>query len=301
MHASGNLAIDKDSLWTQTLAELKLQMTRGTFEAHFAGSYPAAMENGSITIVVRNPHSVEQIMNRLKATVERTLKAFNNGETMEVSVVTQDQDIPRMQEIARGKIAADAAGNGSAGTRENGKGNGRPAVEVKPDENVKIKGKGPTRASAVPNASFLQVSHYAIRFWLPIVGVRSFTLWQVIYSHKVGAEYGWNKEPSLRQLMYSADIANHTNFKEALATLESFDLITIGERPDNKQSKYLFEVADFPIITFDQHFDNLKGAISDLHLAWLKRFAERGFFNFKAWRAGADPAECILVQKFAEN
>jgi hypothetical protein len=299
MSASGNLAIDKDSLWTQTLTELKRQMTRGMFEQHFAGSYPAAMVNGSITIVVRNPYSVEQVTERLKGTVERTLTAFNNGETMEVTVVSQDQDISRMKELAREKVAAEPVETAHA--NGNRKGNGR-SSEIAQDGKVKIKGKGPTRASAVPNASFLQVSHYAIRFWLPLIGVRAFTLWQVIYSYKVGADFNWNKEPTLAQLKRSAGIVNHTNFREILAVLESFGLLTIGRRKDNQRSKYLFEVADFPIITFDQHFDNFKSEkVGDLHLEWLKRFADRGFFDFKRWRAGADPADCILVEKFAEN
>lgn len=71
------LPTDKDrSNWRITLGELKLQMTKATFNAWLQDTQLLGRENGAYIIGVRNEYARDWLTNRLFETIERTLVAI---------------------------------------------------------------------------------------------------------------------------------------------------------------------------------------------------------------------------------
>lgn len=67
--------LSPDKVWRVTLNELKLQMTRATFDTHFQRARYIGSDEQSFTVGVDSPYSQEWIKERLKETIERTLNA----------------------------------------------------------------------------------------------------------------------------------------------------------------------------------------------------------------------------------
>jgi len=67
-----------DTLWTQTLAFLKGQMTKGTF-SHFVGSYVVSFDGGTYRIAMKNEQSKEWAAFRMQRIVERALSVAAGG------------------------------------------------------------------------------------------------------------------------------------------------------------------------------------------------------------------------------
>jgi hypothetical protein len=318
------------TLWAETLSELKLQMTRATFNQWLAASTAVRLWGNELTVAVANEMAQDWLMHRQRDTIERTLSAMA-GEAMTIKIVTREEEeldsrlrVPPLATVVYDATLtrrpppppapddpavygrSDAELRESIAARKNGKGkSARPEPEPEEDERVQVEG-APTRERALPHGAYLKLSHYAVRFWQPALGHRAFTAWQVINSFKVGAGFAfgkWNEEPKIKELMASADISNYKMFEEALTILEGAGLLVITKK-EGKRSPKRFEIRDFPIMTFDQHVDKLAqkdAALANAHIAWLKRYAERGFFDYDKWRAGADPLDCILVKDFAQN
>ena len=59
--------------WTRSLEELKLQMTRATFDTWLRGSKVVEVGDGCLTVAVRHAHAVDWLQNRLLPVVERTV------------------------------------------------------------------------------------------------------------------------------------------------------------------------------------------------------------------------------------
>jgi chromosomal replication initiator protein len=71
---------DACQIWTRSLEELKLQMTKATFDTWLRGSKVIEADDGCLTIAVRHAHAVDWLQNRLLRVVERTVGRQAGGE-----------------------------------------------------------------------------------------------------------------------------------------------------------------------------------------------------------------------------
>jgi len=73
-------------LWTRSLEELKLQMTRATFDTWLRGSRVIEAGDGHLTIAVRHAHAVDWLQHRLLPVIERTVARHADG-TIDITFV----------------------------------------------------------------------------------------------------------------------------------------------------------------------------------------------------------------------
>jgi len=67
-------------IWTRSLEELKLQMTRATFDAWLRGSEVVEAGDGCLTVAVRHAYAVDWLQNRLLPVIERAVARHADGE-----------------------------------------------------------------------------------------------------------------------------------------------------------------------------------------------------------------------------
>jgi hypothetical protein len=67
-------------IWTRSLDELQLQMTRATFDAWLRGSRVVEAGDGCLTIAVRHAFAVDWLQNRLLPIIERTVARQTGGD-----------------------------------------------------------------------------------------------------------------------------------------------------------------------------------------------------------------------------
>ena len=67
-------------IWTRSLEELKLQMTRATFDTWLRGSEVVQAGDGCLTVKVRHLHAADWLQNRLLPVIERTVARHGDGE-----------------------------------------------------------------------------------------------------------------------------------------------------------------------------------------------------------------------------
>jgi DNA-binding transcriptional ArsR family regulator len=67
-------------IWNRSLEELRLQMTRATFDTWLRGSEVIDASKGHLTVMVRHPHAVDWLQNRLLPVIERTVARQMDGE-----------------------------------------------------------------------------------------------------------------------------------------------------------------------------------------------------------------------------
>jgi hypothetical protein len=67
-------------IWTRSLEELKLQMTKATFDTWLRGSKVVEAGEGCLTIAVQHVHAVDWLQNRLLPVIERTVARHADGE-----------------------------------------------------------------------------------------------------------------------------------------------------------------------------------------------------------------------------
>jgi hypothetical protein len=68
-------------IWARSLEDLKLQMTRATFDTWLRGSKVVGAGDGSLTIAVRHVHAVDWLQNRLLPLIERTVARHADSES----------------------------------------------------------------------------------------------------------------------------------------------------------------------------------------------------------------------------
>ena len=73
--------------WTRSLEELKLQMTRATFDTWLRGSKVVEVGDGCLTVAVRHAHAVDWLQNRLLSVIERTVARHTDGKVKITFVV----------------------------------------------------------------------------------------------------------------------------------------------------------------------------------------------------------------------
>ena len=60
-------------MWSSVLKELRMQMTRATFDTWLSGSRVVHVRDGEITVRVRDQYAVDWLRNRWIVPIQRTL------------------------------------------------------------------------------------------------------------------------------------------------------------------------------------------------------------------------------------
>ena len=75
-----DISVEARRIWTRSLEELQLQMTRATFDTWLRGSKVVEASDGCLTVAVRHAHAVDWLQNRLLPVIERTVARHADGE-----------------------------------------------------------------------------------------------------------------------------------------------------------------------------------------------------------------------------
>jgi hypothetical protein len=75
-----DISVEARRIWTRSLEELQLQMTRATFDTWLRGSKVVEVGDGCLTVAVQHPHAVDWLQNRLLPVIERTVARHADGE-----------------------------------------------------------------------------------------------------------------------------------------------------------------------------------------------------------------------------
>jgi hypothetical protein len=75
-----DISVEARRIWTRSLEELQLQMTRATFDTWLRGSKVVEASDGCLTVAVRHAHAVDWLQNRLLSVIERTVARHADGE-----------------------------------------------------------------------------------------------------------------------------------------------------------------------------------------------------------------------------
>jgi hypothetical protein len=67
-------------IWIRSLEELKLQMTRATFDTWLRGSKVVEARDGRLIIAVRHAYAVDWLQSRLLPVIERTVARHTDGD-----------------------------------------------------------------------------------------------------------------------------------------------------------------------------------------------------------------------------
>jgi hypothetical protein len=87
----GDDVSDAERIWQRTLEDLRLQMTRNTFEQNLRGTVPLGRNgNETFVVIVGSQYIADLLENRLRAVVERTL-ARHAGEQLEIRFVPEEK------------------------------------------------------------------------------------------------------------------------------------------------------------------------------------------------------------------
>jgi chromosomal replication initiator protein len=68
-----NTDLDVNEVWTQVLKELRMQMTRATFDTWLSGSEVIEVGDACLIVRVRDAYAVDWLRTRWLAPVQRTL------------------------------------------------------------------------------------------------------------------------------------------------------------------------------------------------------------------------------------
>jgi hypothetical protein len=82
-----HVSVEARRIWTKSLEELKLQMTRATFDTWLRGSKVVEAGDGCLTVAVRHAHAVDWLQNRLLSVIERTVARHTDGKVKITFVV----------------------------------------------------------------------------------------------------------------------------------------------------------------------------------------------------------------------
>jgi DNA-binding transcriptional ArsR family regulator len=82
-----DVSADARRIWTRSLGELQLQMTRATFDTWLRGSKVVEVGDGCLTVAVQHAHAVDWLQNRLLPVIERTVARHADGE-VKITFVT---------------------------------------------------------------------------------------------------------------------------------------------------------------------------------------------------------------------
>ena len=282
----------KSDLWERTLSELELSMTKATYRQLLDGSQLLRFDGQTAVIGVRNEQAAIWLDNRLRDTVERTLAGMTDGspaaqfEVIEKparqdrTLLTPPPDTDYNQKM-RAQVIEDAR-------RHAGKEDGNTFTAS-------------FKQCSSPTDPFLQVSHYAIRFWRPVLKSTAADLWLVLSSYEYEIVHGhierWPTVAALARKVGITDrnaLLGHPVMKKyphgrpgAIDVLQGHGLLKhfiedAGERHAVHHFYDIVPLRSCPVLTFEQ-VTALDSRTRKEHKRWLELFPR---VDYDAWCAG---------------
>ena len=214
-----------DQIWQQALGELRLQMTRATFDTWLANTRAIVFENSTLTIGVANSFVKDWLDNRVLPTVKRTLVGIV-GQPVEVQFVVAPQaPQPRPSTAPSPERALTTAGEDTTD-----------GLEVRP---IYL---SPRSAIVQPDRQ-IAATIYFLDQWLPRLGALRWAL--VLLLRRLCREAPLNPdgtrrmETSRRELANLLGVSTDTISRLLKSTpLEGHPPWRVIS-PENKQAKYL--------------------------------------------------------------
>jgi len=219
----------ENNLWEKALEQLKLQMSRATFETWLMTT-TGELRDGTLTVTLPNTYALDWI-ERLRPIIENTVERIA-GRPLNVAFTTPAEEHRPASERSRSEPRP-----------------GEIAIELVEFD--------PTRRG------FVMTANYAVRFWQPYLGPLPFALWLTLRSFAWNAgRGGW---PSIQTL---ADICANGNrhrilgraaragrkpITGALQVLENERIVWVKRTGEGRQTNYRFRVlANLPLLTPSQ-------------------------------------------------
>ena len=236
MSASTITAVPPAGVWAATLSELRLQMTKATFQTHLEDAQFITTEGSTYIIQVRNAYAADWLQNRLQDTIVRTLSAIAGAETAVCFIVDgqppetptttppppefPDERPSRPTEGYGGHLSPDErqALIDKIDARERSNGHHHPDVPQIARANQEHKrgpkhrvphqkkrsGRGDQASIDVierdPMKAHVETPHYAKRFWQPLLGLNAFALWELLRSYYFFVKYYGADQPTITLL-----------------------------------------------------------------------------------------------------
>lgn len=309
-----SVSLTPQQAWKATMEELKLQMTKATYNSWlepsvFAGHAPATPDKEQIFFIkVHNHYALDWIENRLNDTILRTLGAICNAPVhVKYSVRSDDERHPSQAEISRPhppenppqQEFEDASGvtvrgkvqfeNGRVTQSENFYDN-TPKTQQTPNGNEPVKISG--RITDNPfDAGFIFTPNYALWFWQPYLGRQAYTFYQLLdsfYHEAVECNEDW---PSISKISRMLGYGRHgilgrpnSGSKGLVGILEKENILKHEMRgPAHKRTHHFngfVRMRDLPLLTPSQ-VATLDKPIQNDHKRWLKRHSRH--FDLNAW------------------
>lgn len=226
-------------VWELTLGELRLQMTKATFNTHLNDATFVQYRDGAFVVAVRSEAARQWLAARLQETVERTLSAIaghptavtwqvlgdetavpTNGHPIQLPPPPEDPD-PRPLRPAEGygghlttedrqalleKIQARERANGKSDAPELARADqiGKRGPKFHVPSRPRKNGRGDQAHIDVverdPMKAHVETPHYAKRFWQPLLGLNAFALWELLRSYYFFVKYYDAEQPTVSLL-----------------------------------------------------------------------------------------------------
>lgn len=281
--------------WSIVLDELRLQMVRATYNTHLADSTLVSAEGDELVVAVRTERSVEWCQNRLAEMVARTASIFaERPVTVRFVVAGNGTGAPPTQ-----SAAAESSADKSPVVSQDGRGffsdgNTSDYEPSLPDVGAGQVGIAKKRRKN-PAGIFLQVPHYALRFWRPLIGAVPFALYEALNHYHDMVYYYSEKWPTISAIVETiGQGTRHTILgrgptgdrpaqKGAVDVLVEHRLAyfwTTGQGPGTRYYFKVFPIEDIEVLTPKQ-LSQLSKLKQKQHRDWLPRFP---LFDVEAWQ-----------------
>lgn len=213
--------MDADQLWSQALSDIELCMTHATFETHVQGTTAVDLTDDVLTVRVPNKFSREWLDARLRPTIEERVQ-HHAGRAIKLDFIIEVQ--------SDSSLGMDFSS------------------EMGSEEGVTIRLRHVDPRDWKPEI----VSRYAIMFWQPLLGPKSFCVWLTLKMFADAPE-----PPSLTTITIMTTNSTDTrrllgreNSNGALDPLVEHKIIAYHQQPSGK---YVFDVlARLPLLTPSQ-------------------------------------------------
>lgn len=219
--------MEPEAAWQATLGELKLQMTRATFNTWVKDTAVRQVrDDGTFVVQVKNEYAQEWLDKKLRVTIERTLADITGQPTAVEFVLSACDEQPKVYD---NQTVPDSLPSGPPPPPETPT-DGRTVIQkhpdgyngnMTPDERAELLERIESRellakASApavlkrdqafidlveMPTEAFLATPHYAHKFWRPYLGLVPFSLWEILRSYAFFVRYHNSDWPTISVLV----------------------------------------------------------------------------------------------------